>query len=106
MNNHVRGNIEHMIDEIMEEISLYNRDIRWVFDSDFSSESSKPDFLKLVSSKSDFLFGYILGRINSQAWPVMVEGSAETEEDFEELENIIKRRLPEIQGNIAAALNV
>lgn len=103
MDDNTRGDIEHMIDEIMEEISPLNPDICWIFD--FKPEPSKTDFLKPIS-KPDFLLGYILGRMYTQAWQIMVKKTLDKEQDFQELEDIIKRRLPEIQSNISFALNL
>jgi hypothetical protein len=102
MDDKTRGDIEHTIDEIKEEISAYDHDISWIFDD--YQESPQLDFVKPVSSKSDFMLGYYLGRIYTRAWQEMIRNSCDKDDDFQELESIVKNRLPEIIKQISLCL--
>jgi len=101
----IRGDVEHTIDEILDKSLAFDPDIRWVFD--FRNDESAPfiDF-KPISSKPDFLLGFVLGRIYTQAWQILIDNRTGTDEDFQELEEIIKRRLPEIKSKITFGLNI
>lgn len=105
MDDKTRGDVEHTIDEILAESLAFDPDIRWVFD--FRNDESAPliDF-KPISSKPDFLLGFVLGRIYIRAWRIMLDNGTDTDEDFQELEEIIKRRLSEIQSKITFGLNI
>ncbi len=94
MDDKIRGDIEHTIDEILEKSIAYDPDISWVFD------------FAPISSKLDFLLGFVLGRIYVHAWQIMLHTGADTEHDFQELEEIIRRRLPEIKSKITFGLNI
>ncbi len=104
MDDKTRGNIENTIDEIIEQVSHYNIDIGWIFG--FIPELSEIDLMKTASSRRDFLLGYFLGRIYTQAWRIMLKKPSDTDEDFQELEDIIKSRLLEIQNKIEFTLNM
>ena len=95
MDGQIRGDIEHTIDEILDRSIAFDPDINWIFDFD-------PD----ISSKADFLLGYVLGRIYTQAWQIMIDKGTDTDQDFQELEEIIKRRIPEIRSRITIGLNI
>ena len=94
MDDKTRGDIEHTIDEILDKSLAFDPDIEWVFK--FSP----------VSSKLDFLLGFTLGRIYAQAWQIMLSKNTDSDQDFHELEEIIKRRLPDIRSEIKFGLGI
>lgn len=104
MDDKTRGNIENMIDEVIEQVPHYNINIGWIFGD--IPELSEIDLMKPASSRREFLLGYFLGRIYTQAWQIMLKKPSDTDEDFQELEDIIKTRLPEIQNKVEFTLNM
>lgn len=95
MYDQVRGDIEHTIEEILNRSIAFDPDIEWIFGFD-------PN----IKSKVDFLLGYVLGRIYTQAWQIMIDKGLDTNQDFQELEEIIKRWIPEIRSRITIGLNI
>lgn len=102
MDDKTRGEIEHMIDEIKDNISSYDEDIKWVF-YDYE-DNPQLDFIMPIKSKSDFLLGYYLGRIYVQAWNIMAKNNWDP--SLEELEIIVKNRLPELVKQISLCLGI
>jgi len=90
----IRGFIEHRIEDELEG-TILNEDNEWVFDT------------MPISSKKDFLVGFTIGKLTYLAWTIFADKNYDaTDADLEEVREIIKRRLREIEGKIIIELNI
>lgn len=93
MNEGIRGSIEHRIDDELES-RILNEDVKWVFDT------------IPISSKKDFLSGFVVGKLITTAWTILVNSKEDaTNQDLQDVKELIMRRLPEIQRKIVTELN-
>jgi len=93
LDEEIRGFIEHRIEDELEG-SILNEDNEWV--------DTMP-----ISSKKDFLLGFTIGKLTYLAWTIFVDKNYDaTDADLEEVREIIKRRVPEIEGKIIIELNI
>jgi hypothetical protein len=90
LDDKTRGSIEQRIGEELEDF-IENEDVSWVFDS------------PLISSKKDFLLGFVVGKLTVIAWTYLQDA---TNKDLREVREIIGRRLPEIHAKILTELNI
>jgi len=94
LDDKIRGTIEHGI-EIQLESNILNEDNEWAFD-EFPT-----------SSKKDILLGFTIGRLMYMAWTIFKDNNYDaTNSDLEAVKEIIRRRLPEIEGKIITELNL
>ena len=93
MDNRSRGGIEKAIDGLMGTKITY--DIGWI-------EKEFP-----VKSMKDVALGYAVGAIMAMAVEEIAirENRSSTDEDFNEVKTIIRRRLPELLDKINRELN-
>jgi hypothetical protein len=85
-----RGSIEQRFEEELKDF-IENEDVYWVLDT------------APMSSKKDFLLGFVVGKLTVIAWTYLPNA---TDEYLQEVREIIRRRLPEIQANISTELNI
>jgi len=90
MDEKTRGRIEQRFeDELLGFIE--NEDVRYVLDT------------VPISSKKDFLSGFVVAKLTYIAWTYLPDA---TDGDLQEVREIIRRRLPEIQTKILKELNI
>jgi hypothetical protein len=90
LDDKMRGTIEHNIESQLEQGIL--EDFGWAFDT--------------ISSKKDYLLGCTVGKLMALAWTTFREKEYDpTYYDLEQVRDMIRRRLPEIQRKIATELN-
>ena len=88
----MRGAIEQDIESQLESDLL--EDFGWIFDT------------ILISSKEDYLLGCAVGKLMMLAWRTFREKKYDAMNyDLEQVRDIIKRRVPEIQAKIVAELD-
>jgi threonine synthase len=96
LDDKIRGIIEHEI-EIQLESDILNEENKWVFE-----EFPDPTF-----SQKDFLLGFIIGKFMYMAWTVFKDNNYDaTYSDIEEVYEIIRRRIPEIERKIMDELGI
>ena len=93
MRKEIRGSIEYNIDHELESESL-EEDVKWVFD------------VIPIHSKKDLTLGFVIGKLIKSAWITLFNNKSDvTTEDLQEVQEIIQRRIPEIQQKILSELN-
>ena len=93
LDEEIRGFIEHRIEDELER-SILNEDNEWI--------DTMP-----ISSKKDFLLGFTIGKLTYLAWAIFADKNYDaTDADLEEVREIIKRRVREIEGKIVIELNI
>jgi len=90
MDDKTRGSIEQRIDDELKDFFAIE-DASWV-----------PDTIP-ISSKKDFFLGFVVGKLTVIAWIYLPNV---TDEDLQEVKQIIERRLQEIQDRLLRELNI
>lgn len=90
MDDNTRGSIEQRMDDELKDFFAIE-DASWV-----------PDTV-LISSKKDFFLGFVVGKLTVIAWTYLPNA---TDEDLQEVKQIIERRLQEIQDRLLRELNI
>jgi hypothetical protein len=85
-----RGAIEHRIEDELCSL-IENEDVKWIF-------GTSP-----ISSKQDFLLGFVIGKLLVIAWTYLPDA---TDEDLREVREMLGRRLPEIRTKVITELNI
>ena len=101
MDDKIRGAIENWIEDELgpkdPNKKIINEGNEWVFE-----EFPDPTF-----SKKDFLLGFTIGKFMYMAWTVFKDNNYDaTQSDIEEVYEIIRRRIPEIERKIMTELGI
>ncbi len=92
LDDRLRGAVEHSIEDMLElsNKESFDEDVAWVFEA------------VPISSRKDFLLGFVIGRMTQEIWSMMIR---EKKENLQEAQEILKHWMPQIQSKIVMELN-
>lgn len=90
LDDKTRGYIEQTIDMQLEPSRSFREDYGWIFE------------VIPTSSEKEYLIGCVVGELQALIWGTLIK----KEPDPEDVQGILKRRLPEIEDKINRELNI